>query len=155
MFKKIARWTAFVCVLAFAGIQFVRPERTNPEFDRGKDLAGSADLDSARVSIFRRSCYDCHSMETRWPWYSNIAPVSWLLAKDVQTGRRHLNFSVWGKYAKTRQLKSLDDIHDELSSGNMPLPAYLLLHAGARLSPAEKDSLLVWTVREKHRLESE
>ena len=155
MFKKIARWTALIFFLAFVGIQFVRPDRTNPEFDRGKDLAGTADLDSTCVSIFRRSCYDCHSMETRWPWYSNIAPVSWLLANDVHTGRRHLNFSIWGKYAKTRRLKSLDDIRDELSSGDMPLPQYLLIHAEARLSPAEKDSLLVWTVREKHRLESE
>jgi hypothetical protein len=137
------------------GIQFFRPERSNPELEAKNDLRNVPGTDSSSALIFRRACYDCHSNETRWPWYSNIAPVSWFLASDVHTGRKHLNFSLWGKYASTRRSQSLDDIQDEISSGDMPLPAYLLLHPSARLTAAEKDTVLAWARREKQRIGSD
>lgn len=94
--------------------------------------------DSAETkALVTRACYDCHSNETVWPWYSNVAPVSWLVQRDVDGGRRHLNFSEWDKsHGHDR------DIADEVSSGEMPPWYYPPMHATARLTPAEKDALL-------------
>ncbi len=153
--KKYLRWGVVVLAVAFVGIQFIRPERTNPSFDRAKDFASQPGSDSSIASILRRACYDCHSDETRWPWYSNIAPASWQVVDDVNTGRRHVNFSIWGKYPPSRRSESLDDIHDQISSGDMPLKKYLLLHPDARLTQAERDSIVAWADREKQKLGAE
>jgi hypothetical protein len=107
------------------------------------------------AAVLRRACYDCHSLETRWPWYSSIAPASWLVARDVQNGRRHVNFSMWGRYPVSRRVESLGDIHDEVADRGMPLQQYLLLHPDAKLSDAERDSILAWTDRETARLGGE
>ncbi|MBP1641566.1 MAG: heme-binding protein [Acidobacteria bacterium] len=87
--------------------------------------------------LFFRSCSDCHSNQTRWPWYARVAPVSWLVAHDVQGGRSHLNVSEWN-----RPQKDADEAAEELRDGKMPLRTYLLAHPGARLSPAEKAELI-------------
>lgn len=84
-----------------------------------------------------RACFDCHSNETRWPWYSHVAPASWLVAHHVDEGRRELNFSEWNK-----PQKHADDAAELLSTGEMPLKGYLALHGEARLSEAEKRQLV-------------
>lgn len=88
-------------------------------------------------ALFQRACFDCHSNTTHWPWYSHVAPVSWLLEHDVTDGRRHLNFSQWNQ--PQRHAK---DVAREVASGDMPLWYYLPLHPSARLSAAEKQQLL-------------
>jgi hypothetical protein len=153
--KKKLKIGLYILIAIGAIIQVFRPDRSNPEFDRTKDIGELAGMDSSIARLFRRSCYDCHSYETRWPWYSNVAPVSWLLASDVDGGRRHVNFSIWGKYAPSRRSQSLDDMHDEITSGDMPLPKYLVLHPDARLTQAERDSIVAWADREKARLDAE
>lgn len=87
--------------------------------------------------LFFRSCADCHSNQTRWPWYSRVAPVSWLVASDVKGGRGHLNVSEWD-----RPQKDAHEAAEELRDGEMPLPLYLLAHPGARLSAAERAELV-------------
>jgi cytochrome c551/c552 len=87
--------------------------------------------------LARRACYDCHSNETVWPWYSNVAPVSWLNQRDVNGGRRHLNFSEWNK-----PQKHAGHVVQEIKSGDMPLWFYLPMHSAARLSDAEKAALI-------------
>lgn len=89
-------------------------------------------------ALFQRACFDCHSNTTHWPWYSHVAPVSWLLERDVTDGRRHLNFSQWNQ--PQRHAK---DVAREVASGDMPLWFYLPLHPAARLSAAEKQMLIV------------
>jgi hypothetical protein len=84
-----------------------------------------------------RACYDCHSNETVWPWYSNIAPVSWLLQHDVEEGRQNLNFSEMDK-----NQRKADEAARELQRGKMPMPIYLPMHPEANLSQAEKDQLV-------------
>jgi hypothetical protein len=88
------------------------------------------------ANLFHRACYDCHSNETGWPWYSNVAPVSWLVQHDVDSGRRHLNLSEWDK-----QQKHADHVAQEVKQGDMPLWYYLPMHPLARLSEADKQAV--------------
>ncbi|HEY9089617.1 MAG TPA: heme-binding domain-containing protein [Anaerolineaceae bacterium] len=88
-------------------------------------------------ALAQRSCFDCHSNETVWPWYSRIAPVSWLVMRDVQEGREKLNFSEWGQ----RRMRESDEAGEAVRNGEMPMPIYLLQHPEARLSAAEKEAL--------------
>ena len=101
------------------------------------------------------ACFDCHSNETRWPWYSYVAPVSWLVADDVASGRRHLNFSEWGKYPKSKRVLKLGQIYEQVSKGEMPIQQYLYIHSDARLTAADRDSITDWTERERDKLTGE
>lgn len=88
-------------------------------------------------ALFQRACFDCHSNQTRWPWYSHVAPMSWLVQRDVDGGRSHLDFSQWNQ--PQRHAK---DVAHEISSGAMPLWFYLPMHPAARLSAAEKQAMI-------------
>ena len=125
-------------VVILAGAQLVRPARTNP--------AANAPLaigDRGVESILRRSCFDCHSNETRWPWYSNVAPVSWLVVRDVNEARDEMNFSSW----KDPKGKLRAEICENVREGEMPLAIYLPLHADAGLTAADKKTLCDWASR--------
>jgi hypothetical protein len=89
--------------------------------------------------IAQKACYDCHSNETIWPWYSNLAPVSWMLKNHVIEGRQHLNFSEWGHGGHDDEL---DEVAEVLREGEMPPRQYLLMHPEAKLTPAEQDTLI-------------
>lgn len=127
-----------VFVAALAAIQLVPVERANPPVE--SDIAAPDEV----KKILRRSCYDCHSNETRWPWYARIAPVSWLIASDVKEGRREVNFSEWNKFTGGRRARKFKEIVEQLEHEKMPQWYYLLLHPDAKLSPAEKDTILNW-----------
>jgi hypothetical protein len=125
----------------FALIQLVPNSRSNPPITQ--DAAAPPQV----ASILRRACYDCHSNETRWPWYARVAPASWLVVRDVNRGRKHLNFSTWDKYADDpetmiRKLRNLDKVNRNAS---MPPWYYLPEHSDARLSPTDRDLLAKWT----------
>jgi cytochrome c551/c552 len=122
-----------------AAIQVPQCERTNPP------VTGPAALPAPVEAVLRRACYDCHSNETVWPWYSRLAPVSWLLHRDVVEGRRHLNFSEWDKVAAERRARKLRDLGHEVESGDMPPWFYLPMHPNARLSDADKQMLQRWS----------
>lgn len=92
----------------------------------------------ATRALFKRACFDCHSNETVWPWYANIAPMSWLVQMDVNNGRSEMNFSEWDKYQRI----NADLIAYQVTNDKMPLPQYLMLHPEARLTQAEKDQLV-------------
>jgi hypothetical protein len=151
--KKIAKWVFIALLIIVAGLQFVRPDRTNPGLVPGSSVTQNAVIDSAVELTFRQACYDCHSFETVWPWYTNISPVSWLVASDVNNGRRHLNFSIWGKYPVERKQRALDDIKDQLGSGDMPLAKYVLLHPQAALDAGQRKMLIDWAQKESDRLD--
>ncbi len=97
--------------------------------------------------IINRSCADCHSNRTVWPWYSSVAPVSWLVVHDVNEGRGELNFSEWGTYTARRRDRKLTEICNEVREGDMPGAAYALMHPQAKLSPADVNTLCEWTQR--------
>lgn len=131
-------------VMIVGGIQLIRPERTNPPENPAAALAASFPVPGNVQAILERSCMDCHSNRTRWPWYSSVAPASWLVAKDVNEGREHLNFSEWGTYRRARMITALNIMVSVLDKGEMPPSQYLLLHAEATLTDADIDTLCAW-----------
>ncbi len=151
---KVVKWIAIVLVGIFVIIQVIRPERTNPPVDASRTLASHKQIPPAVATIFDRSCNDCHSHNTRWPWYSQIAPFSWLLVDDVNEGRKHLNFSDWASYDAKRASKKLDDICEEVEDGEMPLSKYLLLHPDAKLSEEDRKILCDWAMEGRERTKS-
>lgn len=134
-----------VIVLALAAIQFVRPERTNPPVKREATLESNASVPGEVGSILERSCKDCHSNETAWPWYSNVAPMSWSVAEHVSHGREELNFSEWGTYSDERKQRKLEEICEEVTEREMPHRQYLWLHWDAALSESDIAALCEWT----------
>lgn len=135
---KFVRWVLFSLLVVLLGIQFVPVERANPPVE--SEVPAPANV----RAVLRRACYDCHSNETVWPWYSHVAPVSWLLARDVHEARRELNFSTWNRMTAERQARKISKAWDEVESGDMPLWFYLPLHGDARLSTDDKNKLHDW-----------
>lgn len=150
--KKILRWIGIIVPAAFVLIQFFQPNRTNPPIDQATTIEADSEFTMPVSGLLRTACFDCHSNETRWPWYSYVAPVSWLVADDVASGRRHLNFSEWEKYPKSKRVLKLGQIYEQVSKGDMPIQKYLYIHADARLTAADRDSITDWTERVKDRL---
>jgi len=138
-------------VVGFA-IQLYRPARTNPPADPTRSVTASSAVPAEVSAILRRSCHDCHSNGTRWPWYSAVAPMSWGLADHVSEGREHLNFSEWGTYPPGKQVSLLEKMCDEVRQGAMPLRSYLWLHPEARLSEADWQAICDWSTGEADRL---
>jgi len=125
-------------------VQFVRPERTNPPFDPTKTLDSSMAIPREVLAKLRTSCYDCHSSETRWPWYSAITPVNFLLASDVRRGRGRMNFSEWALMKPGKMQSRLESMSDMVGHREMPLKTYLFLHPEARLSDEEIKMITDW-----------
>ncbi|SRR5579875_548104 len=134
------------CVIVVASIVFPA-RRSNPEAHA--PLRASDDV----MGILRRACFDCHSNETRWPWYSALAPVSWLVAHDVATGRRELNFSEWYSYLPEVRRRKLLWIGRAVGDGTMPPRLYQLVHRGSRLTKAQRSLILRWLKDELNKLD--
>lgn len=129
-------------------IQVFRPSRTNPAIDERREIGALLGVDPPVASILARSCNDCHSNRTVWPWYSGVAPVSWLVVSDVNRGRRVLNLSEWAGYSPTDQRKHLSEICEEVTGGEMPGSSYVLLHPQASVGSADIASICSWTSRQ-------
>ncbi len=125
-------------VVVGALMQTVQPDRSNPE------VTGEVQAPPEVMGVLRQSCYDCHSNETRWPWYSYIAPASWFLAEHVKDGRKQVNFSEWNTWDPNKKAHASEEILEVLESGEMPLKSYLLLHSDAELSEKDKMLLRQW-----------
>lgn len=104
------------------------------------------------LQVLETKCADCHSENTRWPAYSKLAPLSWFIERDVREGRRHLNMSQWQNYILETRVDLLSRLASEVHSGEMPLPRYLVLHPGARLSSAEQQLIYNWAKSERRRI---
>lgn len=150
--KKTFRWLMFALIILFGVAQLIRPERSNPPIDQGQIVEEHLQIPTEIGSILRRSCYDCHSNETVWPWYSAVAPASWLVANDVMNGRKRMNFSEWGSNKMGKVLSLLEGMCEETSKGEMPLKPYALLHPSTRLSELEVKALCDWSEAEIQRL---
>ena len=111
--KKILLRLLLVLGLVFIIIQFFGPAKTNPPVDETKTIAAGGPLPTEIAIVLERACYDCHSNQTRWPWYSNVAPVSWFVIGHVNDARKHLNFSEWATYNPKRMKRKLEEIKPE------------------------------------------
>jgi len=140
MKKKIIIGLVVVLVL----IQFIRVDKTNPPIDASKDFVTLVKAPVEMVSLLKKACYDCHSNETTYPWYFNVAPISWWAKDHVNDGRKHLNFSIWGDYKEERKAHKLEEMLGEIDENEMPLSSYTLMHEESKLTSDEKTALVNW-----------
>ncbi|MBV8708685.1 MAG: heme-binding domain-containing protein [Acidobacteriaceae bacterium] len=147
----------WLCAGAFAGLllacssvvhPFGAPKQSDQQKTSGEGLEPSPEV----AAVLKRSCMDCHSNQTVWPWYSYMAPVSWLVERDVRRGRDHLNLSEWPQYTFQQKQELLADIATAVKNGEMPLRQYTLIHRRARLSEADTDMVYTWARAERRRL---
>lgn len=152
---RVLKWIVIVLVVVFLGMQFIRPARTNPPVDESQTIFTRTQMTPQVSAIFERSCRDCHSNKTVWPWYTNVAPISWWLSNHVNEGRQNLNLSEWSRLAQDRQDRKLRQICDEVSDGVMPLSSYVPMHPQAKLSDEDKKTLCDWTDAERARMSNQ
>jgi hypothetical protein len=152
--KPALKWILGGAVAAFAGMQLANPSRINPPLVPGHDLGATNAPPPEIATLLRNACYDCHSRETRWPWYSGVAPVSWWVATHVRDGRERLDFSSWPHDDPERARKKMNRIREEVEYGNMPLPSYTWGHPEARLTAPQREQLIRWAEQEAERLKA-
>lgn len=150
--KKKLLWFAAGAAGLFAALQAFNPPRINPPVHA--DFQAALHPPAPVAASLRAACYDCHSDETVWPLYARIAPISWLIAQDVEEGRRHLNFSDWPAET-TRVAKNLDRINEVVDYREMPPRKYTLIHADARLTEAQRKAVLDWTTAAAEQLRAQ
>lgn len=124
--------------------QFFRIDKTNPEINLAKDFVTVTSAPVEVETILQISCYDCHSNNVVYPWYSNIAPISWWLKHHINEGRSHLNFSEWGTYSAKKADHKLEECIEMIEEDEMPMASYTLMHGNAKLNEAQKTMLTTW-----------
>ncbi|MDZ7604491.1 MAG: heme-binding domain-containing protein [Cyclobacteriaceae bacterium] len=142
--KNAVKYTLFTFLAVVVILQFIPvtiPENTD---DLSNDLIQTQNVPTEVADILRQSCYDCHSSNTVYPWYSHVAPVSWLVVRDVNKGREELNFSEWNSLSKRKQLKSLNNIAEEVESKEMPMKIYTVVHRDAALDENDISLITSW-----------
>ncbi|HEY1662103.1 MAG TPA: heme-binding domain-containing protein [Verrucomicrobiae bacterium] len=149
--RKKFPWIVGALLVLFALLQLANPSRVNPPVQNSFPITHAPPDVQA---MFRAACYDCHSDETRWPWYSHIAPVSLLVAGDVKRGRSHLNLSEWPADS-ARAAKKMEIMGDEIDDGDMPLKKYTLIHTDARLTDSQRKAMEDWLTSEATNLKAQ
>jgi len=144
MLKKILKRTFQILLLAFIVIQFFRPAKNRSEGVSANDITKVYAVPENVQAILKTSCYDCHSNNTVYPWYSQIQPAAWWLNDHIQEGKRELNFSEFASYRIGRQYRKLNEINEQVKEGEMPLDSYLWIHKNAKLDEQQKLALANW-----------
>lgn len=140
MVKKILYGLLAVLII----IQFIRPERNISELPSENDIRVQYPLPANVQSILKRACYDCHSNNTSYPWYTNIQPVGWFLQNHVNEGKEELNFSEFATYSAKKADHKLDEVIEMVEEKEMPLESYTLIHKEAILTAEETETLINW-----------
>ena len=152
--KKALKIIAVILFIGFVAVQFFRPDFTNPPVTEAETLESAAPVPENVQTILKRSCYDCHSNTTAYPWYSKIQPSASFLKYHIDDGRRHLNFSVWNTYDTKKKRHKLEEVCEQLEGKFMPLPSYLWIHWDASLTDEERKIVCDWATAERARLET-
>lgn len=150
LFKKIL----LVILIAFIAIQFIRPVRNNKGQVLPTDITKTVNIPDTVLNVFKNSCYDCHSNNTRYPWYANIQPIGWVLASHINNGKENLNFSEFGTYSERKQANKLKSIKLRIKDGSMPLSSYTIMHTGAKLSIEDKNLVNGWATKTKDSIDA-
>ncbi|MGE4383848.1 MAG: heme-binding domain-containing protein [Arcobacter sp.] len=132
--------TLLIFLIIFIVMQFIQTDKTNPKVDKNIEIKANAEV----MKIFKTACYDCHSNETVYPWYSNIAPFSWVVSNHINEGRKALNFSTWENYSDEEKKEHLKDIYRTVYA-SMPLQSYLWIHDDAILTKEQRTLIRDWT----------
>ena len=127
-------------------IQFFQPQRTNPPTVPSRQVWAHVQVPPEAQNVLKRACSDCHSNQTVWPWYSRVAPISWVVVDDVNAGRRHVNFDDWEAQVSAKEANAhLIDICKEARTKGMPPFSYRIKHRESQLKPKEIDALCSWS----------
>ena len=143
--KKIFKRILILFLIIFIAIQFIRPTKNISEGISANDISTKYPVPDSIQSILKVACNDCHSNNTRYPWYAEIQPVAWWLNGHITDGKRGLNFSAFTSYRIKKQFHRLDDINELIKKGEMPLNSYTLIHTNAKLTERQKLALSTWT----------
>ena len=134
-----------LCLVVLLAVQFVRPAKNYAPRDPGAAIDSRFPVPRHVMEVFKRSCYDCHSDSTVYPWYAEIQPVGWWLNSHIEQGKRGIDFDRFGAYRPMRQYAKFGDIIEQLQKDEMPIGSYLFIHRYARLSPDEKEEIIRWS----------
>jgi len=143
--KKALRIILIILGGAFVIIQVIPSGMPENQPVPGVGLFDLTEVPGETQALLRKACFDCHSQEVNFPWYSHVAPVSWLVARDINFGRENLDFSHWADLGKRDRLKVLGEISEEVENGNMPMPIYIKMHPEADLTPEQREVIINWT----------
>lgn len=136
----------------FILIQFIRPARNNSGQVLRTDVTKIIHVPANVLNVFQKACYDCHSNNTRYPWYVNVQPVAWMLASHIKNGKENLNFSEFGSYSPRKQANKLRAIAKTMNEGSMPLSSYTIMHADGKLTKESKDLVSGWALKTRDSL---
>ena len=153
--KRFLKILVLLLAVAFVAMQFYRPTFSNPPIVPGQSIEESAQVPADVQMVLSRSCNDCHSNKTLYPWYSKVSPFSWFLAGHIEEGRHELNLSEWNTYSPKKKARKLEEICEMVESGTMPLGSYLWIHHDAALTADETRSLCMWAKEERAKLPAE
>lgn len=143
--SKTVKYILSALLVILVALQFFGPEAPETRMENPEDIILVERVDAEIAGLLRNACYDCHSMETKYPWYAGIAPVSFRIYGHINYGREELNFSEWGTLKKLGKVKRLKDIEEIVEAGNMPLTDYTWLHPEAKLSESQRKQLTGWS----------
>ena len=150
MIKKIL----LILLILLIVIQFFKPEKNIAASPSGNHISTVYSVPEEVNAILKKSCYDCHSNNTVYPWYANVQPVAWWLHNHVEEGKEEINFDEFATYRPSRQYRKLKEIHDEIEEGEMPLYSYTLINTNVKLSVNDKKTILDWLATVKTTMES-
>lgn len=142
--SKPIKWILLGLLALFIIIQFFQIDKTNPPVETENDFLYLTAPPTELGLLIKSACYDCHSHETEYPWYTSVAPVSWWIKGHIEEGREHLNFSEWATYDAEKRAHKLEEAVEEVDEGHMPLDSYTWIHADARLSETQRNQLASW-----------
>ncbi|MGA3266888.1 MAG: heme-binding domain-containing protein [Verrucomicrobiota bacterium] len=152
--KRKLTWIFGALVVVFALLQLTNPARTNPPILPGHEVWAGNSPPPEIAALLHVACYDCHSYETTWPWYSRVAPMSWLIARDVNNGRARVNFSDWPHDHPDWAVRRWQNVSEELDYREMPPAKYTWMHPEARLTAAQRQQLIQWADAQAEKLKA-
>ena len=142
--RRRTKQIGIAALVLLVAVQLIPVGARNPAVVPAQSIYATQPVPEAVRSVFENSCNDCHSNQTRWPWYGHVAPVSWMIAHDVHEGRRHFNLSEWGSYTDKKKEEKLESICEQVTNGDMPDGKYAFFHRKVRLTPDQRDAVCAW-----------
>lgn len=139
-------------LLLFIVVQAVQPPKNNGSASGTKDITKTVQVPDSVMHLLKKSCYDCHSNYTSYPWYDRITPVNWWVTNHINEGKRHFNFTSFGEYPPNKMDKKLKEVAETVQKGQMPLNSYLWMHGDAKLNEAQRQMIIDWVASARAQL---
>ncbi len=149
LYKKLLLAVLFIFII----LQIFQPAHNANEQLLPIDITKSINIPDNVLAVLKNSCYDCHSNNTRYPWYINIQPMGWIMANHIKDGKQNLNFSEFGTYSKRKQANKLRAVGTSITDGSMPISSYTIMHTNAKLSDQNKKLITDWALKTKDSME--